>query len=52
MGNIGDFGYVRVAAAVPEVRIGDCGENAGNIIRLIREAAGKRRPLRYFPNCP
>ena len=49
MGNIGDFGYVRVAAAVPEVRIGDCGENAGNIIRLIREAAGKKAAVTVFP---
>ena len=49
MGNIGDFGYVRVAAAVPEVRIGDCGKNAENIIRLIREAAGKKAAVTVFP---
>ena len=33
-------GFIRVAAAVPELKVGDCSYNSGKIAEMIR-AAGK-----------
>ena len=38
---LGKYGYVRVAAAVPDVRIGDPIRNAGEISELIRSGANE-----------
>ena len=32
-------GFLTVAAGTPEIRVADCAHNAGQIIRLMREAA-------------
>jgi len=42
-------GYVRVAAAVPRVRIGDPAENARRTIALARQAAQRHAALVVFP---
>ncbi len=42
-------GYVRVAAAVPTVRIGDPAENARRTIELARQAADHHAALVVFP---
>lgn len=34
-------GFVKVAAGTPEIRVADCTYNAGNIIRMMKEAAGQ-----------
>jgi NAD+ synthase (glutamine-hydrolysing) len=38
---LGDFGYVRAAAASPRVRVGDTGQNAEETVKLIRDGAGR-----------
>ena len=40
-----DYGFVRVAAAVPELKVADCGHNADKIIEMIRADAA---PLRWL----
>ena len=42
-------GFVRVAAAVPRIRVGDCAFNAGQIIDLLDRAAGQGVHLVVFP---
>ena len=43
------YGFVKVAAAVPSVRIADCKYNAGQIESLIAVAAGKGVQIIVFP---
>ncbi len=42
-------GYFRVAAAVPEVHIGDCHKNAMSILKLVNEAALQGAKVVVFP---
>jgi NAD+ synthase (glutamine-hydrolysing) len=42
-------GFVRVAAAVPHVRLGDPGFNAARTVELARRAAGEQAALVVFP---
>jgi NAD+ synthase (glutamine-hydrolysing) len=42
-------GFVRVAAAVPKVRVGDCAFNAGRIMGLLQQAASQDIHLIAFP---
>ena len=44
-----DLGYVRVAAAIPNVCVADCSHNISRIARLIREAAGQGVQVVAFP---
>ena len=44
-----DFGFLRVAAAVPRVRVADCACNAERIEELIRRAAQRDAALVVFP---
>lgn len=44
-----DYGFVRVAAAVPRLRVADCGFNTENIIHLIESAAAKDIQFVVFP---
>ena len=43
------YGYMKVAAAIPEVRVADCRYNAEQIVRLVREAAMKGVEAVLFP---
>jgi len=36
--NYGNYGFVRVAAAVPRLKVADCKYNSENIIKMINEA--------------
>lgn len=42
-------GFLKVACAVPKIKIGDCRYNSDNIITLIKEAAEKDVSLVVFP---
>ena len=42
-------GFVKVAAATPEIRVADCDYNAERIIEIIKEAEGKDVDLLVFP---
>ena len=42
-------GFVKVAAATPEIRVADCDYNAERIIEIIKEAEGKGVDLLVFP---
>ena len=44
-----DYGFVRIAAAIPEVRIGDCAFNTENIITQIKEASKAGVSIVGFP---
>ena len=44
-----DYGFIRVAAAVPEVRVASVSHNVAQICRLIKEAAGKEAAIVVFP---
>lgn len=44
-----NFGFVRVAAATPEIRVADCEHNANEIIKLIKEADKNNVSLVVFP---
>lgn len=44
-----DYGYIRVAAATPKVRVADCTYNAQEIKRLIAEAESKQVQVICFP---
>jgi NAD+ synthase (glutamine-hydrolysing) len=46
---LGKYGYVRVAAAVPRVNVGNPGENAVEISKMILEAAGRGVKVLVFP---
>jgi len=43
------FGYMKVAGAIPSVRVADCRYNAGRIERMIRRAAEEGAELVAFP---
>ena len=43
------FGYLKVAAAVPHVRVADCRWNAGRAVELIGRAAERGAALVVFP---
>ena len=43
------FGYLKVAAAVPHVRVADCRWNAGRAVELIERAAERGAALVVFP---
>ncbi|MBR1630786.1 MAG: NAD(+) synthase [Paludibacteraceae bacterium] len=45
----GDYGFVRVAAAIPTLRVGDCAYNAEQTIVLAREAESKGARVVCFP---
>lgn len=44
-----DHGFVKVAAAVPELRVADCGYNSENIIKMINEAEDAEAQIVVFP---
>ena len=44
-----DYGFVKVAAAVPELKVAGCGFNTGKIIEMIREAEAASVQLMVFP---
>ena len=44
-----NYGFVRVAAAIPNVKIGDCKHNAQQIESLIIQAEGKGTEIICFP---
>ena len=44
-----DYGFVKVASAVPVVKVGNCRANAGNIVSLIHEAASRGVEVVCFP---
>ena len=39
-----NYGYVRVSAAMPVVKVSDCQVNADNIIRMAKELSEKEKP--------
>ncbi|MCD8206241.1 MAG: NAD(+) synthase [Clostridia bacterium] len=43
------FGFVKVCAATPEIKVADCGHNADNLIRMINEAKKEDADLVVFP---
>jgi NAD+ synthase (glutamine-hydrolysing) len=49
MNGMTHHGFIRVAAAVPQVRVGDCAFNAGRIIGLTKRAAEQGAHLVVFP---
>ena len=55
MGNESEFfnlyrhGFIRVAVCIPEVKVADTGFNAGETIRLAREAADRKAIFALFP---
>ena len=42
-------GFVKLAVAVPPLRVADCGYNAGQIIRLARDASNGGAVIAVFP---
>ena len=44
-----NYGFVRVAAAVPELRVADCQLNVSKIMELVREAEDKHVKVLCFP---
>ena len=44
-----DYGFVRVAAAVPRLKVADCGYNASNIINMIKSAGEAGVQILVFP---
>ncbi len=44
-----NFGFLKVAAAIPQVRVADCAHNAGRIIALTEEAARHGAEIVVFP---
>ena len=47
-----NYGYVKVAASVPRVRVADCKFNAGQIEKEIIIADGKGVQIIAFPELP
>ncbi|NTV90473.1 MAG: hypothetical protein HGA22_08970, partial [Clostridiales bacterium] len=41
MDNMIDYGFIRIAAAVPRMKVADCGNNSDGIKELIRKAYGQ-----------
>ncbi|RCX16578.1 NAD+ synthase (glutamine-hydrolysing) [Anaerobacterium chartisolvens] len=48
-GDFMDYGFIRVAAAVPGLRVADCAYNAEKIIELIARAYEKESQIVVFP---
>ena len=44
-----DFGFLRIAAAIPSVQVAGCRHNVSRIEKLIRQAAGRQAALVAFP---
>ncbi len=44
-----EFGFLKVAAAIPQVRVADCGYNASRIIALAEQAAQRGVEIVVFP---
>ena len=44
-----NFGFIKVAAAVPSVRVADCRHNADCIAKLLREACAGGVQIAVFP---
>ena len=44
-----EHGYIRVAAAIPSVRVADCKFNVDAIIELMRKAAERKARIVVFP---
>ena len=44
-----DFGFIRAAAAVPEVRVADVDANVAEICRMIDDACSSQVSLVVFP---
>ncbi len=42
-------GFIKVAAATPEIRVADCEYNAGQIIALMKQAAKRGVKVLCFP---
>ncbi len=49
MSAIKDFGFVRVAAAIPQVKVADCMGNAANCLELIEKAYSRQVQIIGFP---
>ena len=45
------FGFVRVAAASPSVRVADCGFNVRRILALMERAQDQEVAILVFPSC-
>ena len=46
---MGRFGFLKVAAAIPHLRVGDCDYNAGRMTALAEEAAQRGAEIVVFP---
>lgn len=44
-----NYGFVRVGAAVPEMKVADCKFNTKKIIEIMEDAADKKVYLTVFP---
>lgn len=44
-----DYGFVRVAAAIPQLKVADCEYNTENIIQIINKAEGENAQFVVFP---
>lgn len=44
-----DYGFVRVGAAVPELKVADCNYNASQIIELVKKAYKEKIKIIVFP---
>ena len=44
-----NYGFVKVAAAVPELKVADCEFNSGKIIELIKKADKEDCQIVLFP---
>ncbi len=44
-----NFGFIKVAAAIPEVKVADCRYNAESIFRLLKKAANEEVDIVCFP---
>ena len=44
-----EYGFVKVAAATPEIRVADCAFNTENVLELWRQADGQGCQLVVFP---
>lgn len=44
-----NYGFIKVAAAIPQVKVADCTFNANQIIDMVKDAASKQVQLIAFP---
>lgn len=44
-----NYGFIKVAAAIPQVKVADCTFNASQIIDMVKDAASKQVQLIAFP---